>query len=77
MFYIGVIFVLFDFVIRIEIQIIQIMYGQHIHTTKNKGTLVVLLLLGVALQEELQQILRAETRHILFRMPDKSHQIYT
>ena len=40
MFYIGV---LFDFVIRIGIQIIQIKHGQHIHRTKNKGMLVFLL----------------------------------
>ena len=42
-----------------------------IHITKNKGTLVFLEELGVALQEEWQQILRAEISHIIFSMPDR------
>ena len=40
---------------------------------KKKGTLVHVFLeeLGVALQEELQQIPRAEIRHIIFSIPGR------
>ena len=44
-----------------------------VRRTKNKGTLEFLQELGVALQEELQQILRAEIRHIIFSMPNRCH----
>ena len=39
--------------------------------TKNKGTLVFLQVLGVALQGEWQQIPRADIRYIIFSMPDR------